>query len=168
MTIVDEDGVWWGIVDHLWCVWFINNSIAVSPYWAKHNQFLKRNFQNIKTQCYFELARVVNDKLMYIDCDAKIQSDIIEELDIVVQVDIDKDSKIKIISKEDIKDKLWRSPDYADALMMRMYFNLIFEWIEQIEEEPEYRGREYESEWKMFTLDELMEEVDLQIDDSTL
>lgn len=50
---------------------------------------------------------------------------LVSELDIVVQVDIDKDSKIRIISKEDVKDKIGRSPDFADSLMMRAYFELL-------------------------------------------
>ncbi len=132
-TIVDEDWVGWWIVDELWCVWFINNSSAISPYWAKNNNYLKRNYANLKTQCYFELARVVNDNIMYINIPE--QSKIEEELDIIVQIDLDKDSKIRIISKDDIKEKLWRSPDYSDTLMMRMYFVLIYEWIPQEQEQ---------------------------------
>jgi hypothetical protein len=28
-----------------------------------------------------------------------------------------------------IKEKLWRSPDISDTLMMRCYFNLVYWWI---------------------------------------
>ena len=47
---------------------------------------------------------------------------IIEELDAMVQIDIDKDSTLKVISKQDIKAKIGRSPDDADAIMLRMAF----------------------------------------------
>jgi len=57
----------------------------------------------------------------------EIKSKLCEELDVVVQVDMDKDSKIRIISKEDVKEKIGRSPDYSDACMFRCYFNLVFE-----------------------------------------
>jgi len=136
-TIVDEDWVGWWIVDQLWCIWFVNNSSPISPYGAKNNTYLKRNYANLKTQCYFALAKIVNDNLMYIKIQE--QDKLIEELDIVVQVDIDKDSKIKIISKEDIKEKLGRSPDYSDCAMMRCYFTLVYGWIiddEGIEKTP--------------------------------
>lgn len=132
-TIVDEDWVGWWVVDELWCRWFINNSSPISDYWAKYQNYLKRNYQNLKTQCYFLLSKIVNDNLMFVKIEE--QDKLVEELDIVVQVDIDKDSKIKIISKEEIKEKLWRSPDYADALMMRMYFELVFNWVVETEEE---------------------------------
>jgi len=42
-----------------------------------------------------------------------------------VQTKLDNDTKISIIAKEDVKEKLWRSPDFSDALMMRMYFELL-------------------------------------------
>ena len=116
-TIVDEDWVWWWVVDWLWCIGFVNNSTPVSPYWAKQSTFLKRNYANLKTQCYFELARVVNDNIMSIDCEIDVKNSIIEELDIIVQVNLDDDQKIKIISKEEMKEKLWRSPDFWDCLL---------------------------------------------------
>ena len=33
-------------------------------------------------------------------------------------------SKITLMSKDEVKKKIGRSPDYSDALMMRMYFEL--------------------------------------------
>ena len=41
------------------------------------------------------------------------------------QKDIDKDSKLAIVSKDEIKRNLGRSPDEADTLMMRMYFEVM-------------------------------------------
>lgn len=135
-TIVDEDWVWWWIVDTLQCKWFINNSTCIQLHEAKYDETKKRNFANLKTQCYFELAKLVNNnKIKLLEQDFNI---IEEELDIIVQVDLDKDTKIKIISKEDIKAKLWRSPDYSDTLMMRCYFDVINEKQNPIEFEEVY------------------------------
>ena len=73
---------------------------------------------------------------------------IIEELDIVCQVDFEKENKIKIIPKEEIKEKLWRSPDYSDALAMRMFFELrkvpepVWEYVYQEPEFHPYKERE--------------------------
>ena len=121
-TIVDED--WWGngIVDHLACKGFINGSSPIQPYAAKNDDTQKVNFANLKTQCYFELAKLVNNNK--IKALPENFDKLAEELDVVVEIDLDKDGKKKIISKEDIKAKLWRSPDYSDTFMMRCYFEI--------------------------------------------
>lgn len=168
-TIVDEDWVWWWVVDWLWCIGFVNNSTPVSPYWAKNNSYLKRNYANLKTQCYFELARVVNDWLCYFDVDSEIREKLTEELDIVVQINLDDDNKIKIIPKDEIKEKLWRSPDYSDACMMRCYFELVYTWLEEEEEEIKVFQKTYNYLWNEFTLDEMMNDIEIEIDwDTTL
>ena len=149
-VIVDEDGVGGGVVDNLHCKGFVNNSKALDPYGAKANQFLKRNYVNLKTQCYFEFAKYVNEWKVRWDIDGKVKQYLAEELDIVVQVDIDKDSKIKIISKEEIKEKLARSPDYSDAMMMRFYFELKkvpdSKWTYKYQD-PESFGLDQLDEW---------------------
>jgi hypothetical protein len=38
--------------------------------------------------------------------------------------DADKDSKLMIIPKDVVKSVLGRSPDYADALAMRVYYEI--------------------------------------------
>ena len=45
-----------------------------------------------------------------------------QELDNVLIKDPDKDRKIQLVGKDEIKRKIGRSPDYADALMMRMHY----------------------------------------------
>ena len=37
---------------------------------------------------------------------------------------MDKDGKLKLIPKENIRSIIGRSPDYSDAIMMRMYYEL--------------------------------------------
>lgn len=129
--IVDEDGVWGWLVDNLrMCQWFVNNSAPRQR--KKPNLSTIRNYQNLKTQCYFVLADTI--KKIWIS-DSSIKEALSEELDIIVQTKIDSDTKLSIISKEDIKEKLWRSPDYADALMMRMYYEI--DKIELLEEKKE-------------------------------
>ena len=49
---------------------------------------------------------------------------IIEELEMIKQVDVDSDKSFRIISKEEIKEALGRSPDFADSIMMRVYGDL--------------------------------------------
>ena len=49
---------------------------------------------------------------------------IIEELEQVRSKDMDKDNKLQIIPKDVTKSILGRSPDYSDAMMMRMYYEI--------------------------------------------
>jgi hypothetical protein len=46
------------------------------------------------------------------------------ELDNILVKDVDSENKVKLESKEDMKKRLGHSPDYADAIMMRMYWEL--------------------------------------------
>lgn len=49
---------------------------------------------------------------------------LIQELDVMCEIDIDKDGKKKITPKDKIKEDLGRSPDWADNFAMRMWFEL--------------------------------------------
>ena len=114
-VICDEDGVGGGVVDILGCHGFVNNSRAVGG----------KNYANLKTQCYFALAERCNKNGLYVYTgDAKLKEMITQELEQVKQDKIDQDGKIYIVSKDQVKDKLGRSPDYSDMLMMREWFEL--------------------------------------------
>lgn len=122
-TIIDENWVWWWVIDNLRCQWFINNARAIQPF--QQNVSNTRNYDMLKTQCYFKLAEYVNTWKIRISVnDDEFKEKLTEELDIIVEIWLNKDSKISIIKKEDIIEKLWRSPDYSDMLMMRMFYEL--------------------------------------------
>jgi len=114
--IVDEDGVGGGVVDILGCIGFVNNSTPIKI------EGKKENFVNLKVQCYWKLAQVINRNEIYVDCDPTQGRMLTEELEWVrLPKEIDA-QKINILSKDEIKKNIGRSPDYSDALMMRMYF----------------------------------------------
>lgn len=118
-TVCDEDGVGGGVVDYLGCKGFVNNS---RPLPEKGEV---RNYQNLRSQCYFKLADAINKNLIYLQInDGTIKDYVAEELEQIKQKDIDKDGKLSIIPKDQIKQNIGRSPDYADCLMMRMYFEV--------------------------------------------
>jgi hypothetical protein len=121
--IVDEDGVGGGVVDTVECTGFINGSKAVQPDEAKDDPTKKVSYANLKAQCYDLLSKMVESGTMGIDDpdDPDIKNKIVQELELIKQVDIDKDAAFRVTSKEEIKEELGRSPDYADSLMMRMY-----------------------------------------------
>lgn len=114
--IVDEDGVGGGVVDILRCKGFINNSKALND----------ENYQNLKTQCYYKLAQLINEGKILIEEDLFTTDEweeVIEELE-QIKSSPSEDNKLKIISKDEVKSNIGRSPDWADALMMRMYFEI--------------------------------------------
>lgn len=114
--IADEDGVGGGVVDNCKIVGFTNNARPIEG----------ENYANLKTQCYYKLAEKINDNGIFIDCELsqKQKESIIEELEYVKSYNVDKDGKAQILPKAEIKQLIGRSPDYSDALMMRMYFEL--------------------------------------------
>ena len=113
--IIDEDGVGGGAKDYLRCQGFVNNSKPLKG----------ENYQNLKTQCYYKLADLINKGQVGISCnDINIKNEITEELEQVRTKDADKDNKLQIISKDTVKAIIGRSPDYADALAMRMYYEI--------------------------------------------
>ncbi len=113
--IVDEDGVGGGVKDYLRCQGFVNNARPIKG----------ENYQNLKTQCYYKLADLINKGQIGINCnDIDIKNNIIEECEQVRTKDADKDNKLQIIPKETVKDIIGRSPDYSDALAMRMYYEI--------------------------------------------
>lgn len=116
--IVDEDGVGGGVKDYLRCIGFVNNS---SPIKIKGQI---ENFANLKTQCYYKLSEFINMNSIYVNCNESQEKYLTEELEMIrLAKDIDI-NKINLLSKDEIKKKIGRSPDYSDALMMRIYFHL--------------------------------------------
>ena len=81
------------------------------------------NFYNLKAQCYFELAKLVKNNEIYIKC-KQYRKQIIDELEQICKLPLNDDGKIRLEKKDDLKERLRRSPDFADMMMMRMYFEL--------------------------------------------
>jgi len=113
--IVDDDGVGGGVRDILRCKGFVNNGKAIN----------NENYQNLKTQCYYKLAEYINAGKIYLQTNnTQIKDFLTKELEQVRRDKIDKDTKLAIVPKEKIKQMIGRSPDYSDALMMRMFYEL--------------------------------------------
>lgn len=77
------------------------------------------NYGNLKAQCYWKLAELVSEQSMYIQV-KEYREQIIEELEQIkkrVQTD---NEPLRVEKKEDLRERLKRSPDFADMLMMRM------------------------------------------------
>lgn len=118
--LIDEDGIGGGTLDLLpGAKGFIANSVPISGYGEKEN------YQNLKAQCTYIMAEKINEhKVSIKNCEQATKDLIISELEQIKSKDSDKDGKRKIIGKDEIKEVLGHSPDYADNIMMRMWFEL--------------------------------------------
>lgn len=114
-VIVDSDGVGGGVADQIRGTNFVNNS---SPL---HNQ----NFSNLKSQCYNKLAEMFKEGKISINLiEPTLIDEITQELLSVKLKNLDKDGKIAVQSKEDMKRVLGKSPDLSDAIMMKMIVDI--------------------------------------------
>ena len=118
--IVDEDGVGGGVVDMMPGIkGFMSNKRALPIF--NLGVMSPANYMNLKTQMYYKLAEMINFHSIAID-DETIKDSLSEEVTILRRKDVDKEGKLKIETKEEQKQLLGHSPDYMDAMMMRMYF----------------------------------------------
>jgi hypothetical protein len=81
------------------------------------------NYKNLKTQCGYKLAQKINTNEIFIDCDISKEV-IVRELECLQSDMLDSDGKICLLSKKKIKELIKNSPDYLDALTMRMVFEI--------------------------------------------
>ena len=88
------------------------------------NASLTSEYANLRSQCVFTLAQLVNNHDMSCSVsDVRIKEAIIEEL--ALYQDASKgDGKRMPTIKDDIKALLGRSPDISDTLIMRCYFEI--------------------------------------------
>ena len=115
--VVDEDGVGGGVVDYLdGCKGFVNNSSPVK----------KENYANLKSQCSIEMAkRIQSRRVGEIVSDDDVKEMTAAEMEQVKMKDIDKDGKLAIVPKDIMVEKLGRSPDDWDSIMMRYYLEVV-------------------------------------------
>ncbi len=130
--LIDETGVGFGIIHELKKSFkrevkgFVAGSIPIRKEEEKEIDKVQHNYRNLRSQCWFTLAKYVNSGMIgiYKEAPEQIKNLIIEDLEQMKQVNADKDTTLQVITKEEIKEKggLNRSTDCGDVLMMRMYF----------------------------------------------
>lgn len=121
--LIDEDGIGGGVVDILRGV---KGFVANTPPFDNLITHQPENYQNLKAQCSYKLAELVNNHSIRVEIeDETLKEELIAELEQIKSKDADKDGKKKIVPKEEIKEILGHSPDLSDTLMMRMYFELV-------------------------------------------
>lgn len=132
--LIDEDGIGGGVVDHLLGVkGFVANSSALLTLTQVRmknrgqivNELTPRtNFANLKTQCAFKLAELINEHKLAVE-DSRYRDDIMTELSaILVEKDMDSDKRLQLRPKDDVKQEIGHSPDIGDTMLMRAWFEL--------------------------------------------
>jgi phage terminase large subunit len=110
-VLVDEDGIGGGAKDYLYCKGFLNGSKAV-----------RDNYMNLKCDCYFKLGELISSNAITFESTHK--DTIVKELEMIRREKIDSDGKLRVTNKEDLKKRHGISPDFADAIMMRAFYEL--------------------------------------------
>lgn len=84
--------------------------------------FKKENYMNLKTQLYYKLGELIRNGKIKIRT-SKFKKEIEQELlSIKRKQKTTSDSKMMINSKDEQKQLIGHSPDFADAIMFKMYF----------------------------------------------
>lgn len=91
---------------------FHNNGKPIDPGYA-----------NLKSECYFKAAEYVNQNKIY-NADKSFSEKFIQEAEQIRKIASPDDNKLRVERKEDLKERLKRSPDFWDSFMMRMIFEL--------------------------------------------
>jgi phage terminase large subunit len=106
--VIDADGIGgMGVADYLrGCVRF-------------HANEKSGKFKGMKAECGYTLADHVNAREIYI-ADDRYRDLIADELSFLWSWKVDKDGPKEIMPKDRVKEKLGRSPDFLDNLLMRM------------------------------------------------
>jgi hypothetical protein len=83
----------------------------------------KVNYQHLKAQCFYLLAKAIQENRIYIKS-TEFKEQIILELENIRKYNSDQDGKLAVTPKKAMKELLGFSPDFAESLMMRMAFEL--------------------------------------------
>lgn len=99
---------------------YLRGFFPVAMSFVANSRPTSENYANLKAQCSFKLAKMINERAIYIK-DSTFKSEIEMELAMIRKKTTIADAKLAVVSKEDVKMVLGHSPDYADMIMMRMY-----------------------------------------------
>jgi hypothetical protein len=81
------------------------------------------NYKNLKSQCGYKLAEKINKGEIFIKFEP-YKSEIIRELECLKSYELDKDGKMQLLPKIKVKELIGNSPDFLDAMIMRMSFEV--------------------------------------------
>lgn len=113
-TMVDEGGVGGGIVDQG----------GYKGFMASRSAFNK-NYGNLRAECSFKLAEMTRTHRIKVETEnPDIRRYIVQDLEQIRRKDPDKDGRLMVVGKDKVKERIGRSPDWGDNLMMRMWYEV--------------------------------------------
>ena len=116
MIVVDSDGNGSYLADYI---------PGIKEFHGGASAYDSTKYANLKAECAFELAYFVNKRMIHVICSEEERTRLTEEMEVLRQDNIDKDtSKLQLISKEEQKRLLGRSPDILDMLIMGMIYHV--------------------------------------------
>lgn len=121
-TLVDEIGVGFGLKKEMpEIIGFVANAAPLKKNKQSTDDEGLDNYKNLRSQCWFELANHVNSGMIgiYRELPTDIKELLIEDLEVMKQMDSDKDAKMRVITKKELHDTaaLSRSTDVGDCLV---------------------------------------------------
>ncbi len=122
-AIADADGVGIGVVHGAGIKGFHNNARPIKEKGIRGLEM--PNYRNLQVQCLYKTAEKINEGGIWISCDLSNEQKqhITQEL-FQIQSNNKNDRKLDCKPKAQIKQDIGRSPDYRDAILMRMWFDL--------------------------------------------
>ena len=146
--MADEDGIGGAIVDGMFGIkGFVANSIPIPTKEQIRNKKIgtilnylpvnKPNFKNLKAQCAFKMAELINEHKVAFKV-PDYREEIIEDLTALLrQKNVDSDDKLQIKPKDEVKEDIGRSPDIGDPIIYRAWFELKKDAIDEDPQQEE-------------------------------
>lgn len=122
-VLIDSDGIGGGVVDLLpGCLGFTANA---APFGVIGETEAREQYENLRVQCIYHAGEKAKARQITVsEPDVAVRESLAEDLAQFKRRDADRDGKLKVVKKEDIRQSLGRSPDIGDTIIMRSYFDL--------------------------------------------
>lgn len=134
LGVVDDGGVGSGVTDYIPGInRFVAGGRPIESIDENPEDIERYSFLNLRSQCYHTLAEAINKGLVSINLEGihipdddkekgitpyDVRNWIVEELECIRKKDYEKnEKKFQVISKEDMKGLIARSPDFSDCLI---------------------------------------------------
>lgn len=103
----------------------MNSARAIQPPEAKFDELKRVNYANLKTQCVYKFKELAEIGEIRIDTnDVDLRESIEQELMQWRRLNPGDDSTIRLVPKDEIRERLGRSPDVTDCFIFRMLFEI--------------------------------------------
>lgn len=123
--LIDEDGVGGGVIDLVPGAIGFHGGASPFGYVGEEKKEVKENYENLRAQCSYHLSEKAKSRSVSVsEPNLETRERIAQDLAQLKRRDAEKEGKLKVTKKEDMKAALGRSPDCGDTMMMRSYFDV--------------------------------------------